>query len=221
MGENTNAVLKWYSEDKNLEEMKEAAIHNPLKIWEKDVVSSYFHPGANILDVGCGMGREAFNLYDMGFNLTGADVSEKALKGAKQFASESKRNIEFLLTNGIDLPFEDNSFDVVIIWNQTLGIVYGENSQIAFLKECNRVLKPDGIISFSGHDRECLELNYAQYLEGKKFFPFVDHSIYWEIFTIDEMKELAQKSGFSILACQRGNLRREQDGTILHCVCKK
>ena len=220
MNENNNTVVKWYSDDKNLVEMKNATRY-PLKLWEKDVAYNYFPQNARILDFGCGMGREAFNLYDMGFNITGIDISVKAIKGAKKFASESNRNITFLLTNGIDLPFDDNSFDVVIIWNQTLGVIYGESNQVAFLKECKRVLKDNGIISFSGHEHEYLELNYPQCLVDKKFFPYRDSSIYWETFTMDEMKELPQKSGLNILNCQRGKLYREEDGTIIHCVCMK
>jgi len=220
MDKNINSVAKWYSDEKNLVEMREGT-RNPLKIWEKGVATSYFPPNARILNVGCGMGREAFNLFDMGFNLTGVDISEKAIEAAKKFASGSNRNITFLVTNGMDLPFEDNSFDVVIIWAQTLGIIYSENSQVAFLKECNRVLKVNGIINFSGHDREYLESNYRHCLKDKKFFPFVDTSIYWEMFTIDEMKELAVKAGFNILDCQKGNIYRKEDGTIIQCVCRK
>ena len=195
--------------------------HNGLKIWENAVASTYFPPAAKILDIGCGMGREAFGLYDMDFDLTGADISEKAIKTANIFASESNRQISFLVANGMDLPFQDNSFNVVIIWAQTLGIVYKKSNQIAFLKECNRVLKTGGIISFSGHDREYLESAYPQFLSGKKFYPFASYRIYWEMFTVNEMKELAQKSGFNILNCQKGDIYQKEDGNIIHCECCK
>lgn len=219
MGEN-NSVIKFYSDDKNLVELNNAT-RNPLKMWEKEVASNYFPQNARILDVGCGMGREAFNLYDMGFNVTAIDISEKAIKGAKKIAYELNHNITFLLTNGIDLPFDDNSFDVVIIWNQTFGLIYSESNQVAFLKECKRVLKDNGIISFSGHEREYEEIHYPQCLVDKKFFPYKYEDIYWEIFTMDELKELAQNSGLNILNCQRGKLYYEEEGTIIHCVCRK
>jgi hypothetical protein len=112
-------------------------------------------------------------------------------------------------------------FDVVIIWNQTFGLIYSESNQVSFLKECKRVVRNNGIISFSGHEREYEEIYYPQCLVDKKFFPYKYDDIYWEIFTMDELKELAQKSGFNILNCQRGKLYREEEGTIIHCVCRK
>lgn len=220
MGENDNMVLKFYSDDKNIVELNNAT-YNPLKMWEKDVALNYFPQNARILNVGCGMGREAFNLYDMGFNITAVDISKKAITGARKLASESKRNITFLVTNGIYLPFNDSSFDVVIIWNQTFGLMYSESKQVAFLKECKRVLKDNGIINFSGHEREYEEINYPHCLVGKKFFPYKDEDIYWEIFTMDELREVAQKSGLNVINCERGKIYREEEGNIIHCVCRK
>lgn len=219
MGEE-NIVAEWYSDDKNLAEMKES-LKIRLKKWEKEVASNYFPQNASILDVGSGMGREAFALHDIGFSITGIDISEKAIKEAKQIALISNRNVEFLHTNGIDLPFEDDTFDVVIIWAQTLGIIYGVKRQLSFLEECRRVLKGNGIISFSGHDRDYLEKNYSHIIDGKKFFPVANSEIYWEMFTIDELSNLALKAGFTVLECNRGEIYRPEDGVVLHCECRK
>jgi hypothetical protein len=50
MNENINAVIKWYSDEKNLAEMNETT-HNTLKIWEISVASNYFCPNIKILDL--------------------------------------------------------------------------------------------------------------------------------------------------------------------------
>jgi len=219
MSNNIEIVKKLYFDEHAISDMRDYT-KKKLKIWENEIVS-YFPAKSWVLDIGCGMGREAFCLYDKGFRITAIDISEKVIESAKQFALESKRDIEFLLTKGLDLPFESNTFDVVIIWSQTFGLFYEEENKIHILEECNRVLKSKGILSFSGHNKEYLEANYSQYLDGKKFFAYADTDCYWESFTIDELIDLAQKTGFTVMECKRGIVYKEEDGPILHCVCRK
>jgi ubiquinone/menaquinone biosynthesis C-methylase UbiE len=222
MNNNIEIVKSLYSSERIINETKETQSHkNGLKIWEKDVISRFFSEKATILDIGCGTGREAFSLYDMGFRVIATDISEHRIETAKQLAFESKRDIDFLLTNGLDLPFESNTFDIVIIWSQTFGLFYGEENQQYILKECNRVLKGNGILSFSGHDKEFIEAKYPQYLDGKKFFAYANTDCYWEAFTIDEITDLAQRTGFTVMECRRGLVYKEDDDSILHCLCKK
>jgi len=219
MNNNIEIVKNLYSDEGAIEDMQNYT-EKKLKIWEEEVIS-YFPAKSRVLNIGCGMGREAFCLYDKGFKITAIDISEKVIEPAKQFAIESNRYIEFLLTNGLDLPFENNTFDVVIIWSQTFGLFYEEENKMHILKECNRVLKNNGILSFSGHDKQFIESNYPQYLDGKKFFAYASTDCYWEVFTINEMIALAQRTGFTVLECKRGLVYKENDGPILHCVCKK
>ena len=219
LSNNIEIVKKLYSEEPAIKDMQYYTIKK-LKIWENEVVT-HFPVKSWILDIGCGMGREAFCLHDKGFRVTGIDISEKVIETAKQFALESKRNIEFLLTNGLELPFENDTFDVVIMWSQTFGLFYEEENKLHILKECSRVLKSNGILSFSGHDNEFLEEKYSQYLVGKKFFPYADTDCYWETFTTNEIIDLVQKTEISVVECKRGIVYKEEDGPILHCVCRK
>ena len=219
MSDNIEIVKKLYSEESVINGMRDYT-NKRLKIWENEVVS-YFPDNSWILDIGCGMGREAFCLYDRGFKVTAIDISEEVMEPARQYALESKRDIEFLLTNGLDLPFKNDTFDVVIIWAQTFGLFYGEENQLHILRECNRVLKDNGILSFSGHDKVFLEEKYSQYLDGKKFFAYADTDCYWESFTMKELIDLVHKADFTVVECRRGMVYKEEDGLILHCVCKK
>lgn len=220
MKDNLKIVTDWYNDKRSYEYMPEAT-KNGLKAWENDVISQYFPQNSHILDIGCGMGREAFSLYDMGFKITAVDISEPIITKAKQLAFESNRVIEYILTNGIYLPFEKDTFDIVIIWSQTFGLYYGEENQLHMLQECKRVLKKGGILSFSAHDREFQQANIPQYLNGNKFYAYANTDCYWESFTTDEISERAKKAGFQSVICKRGLIYKKEDGTILHCECTK
>lgn len=68
-------------------------------------------PGDRILDVGCGKG---FLLYDFtqvcpGVHVTGIDISDYAIENAKEEVRPALQ-----VGNATDLPFADDSFDLVI-----------------------------------------------------------------------------------------------------------
>ena len=226
MNTNIEIVKGLYSDGKFVDEMvehtkKELEANQGLKIWETDVVS-LFPVKSHILDIGCGAGREAFRLYDMGFAVTAIDICEKAIESAKEIAVATNRHISFLLTNGLELPFADNTFDVVIMWSQTFGLFYGSENQMRILSECYRVIKKGGILSFSGHDKEFCEGSHPQYVvDGKKFFGVADTDCYWELFTISEITALAEAAEFEIISCKSDRVWQISEKPILHCECRK
>jgi len=208
----------WFSGGAALDEMQQ--YQGRLKLWEAGVAAA-FPAGARVLDIGCGTGREAFALHALGFRVTGVDVSETAIKTARGMAAEQERDVGFLATDGKTLPFEDAAFDVAVLWAQTFGLFHGEKSQQEILAACKRVLRPGGILSFSGHDLECQRAHFAQYLGGRRFYPFAGTDLYYEAFTLDGLRGAAERAGFQVLACERGEAYTQADGTILHCLCKK
>ena len=75
---------------------------------------------SSVLDVCCGTGDISLTLAEAGIQLTGLDFSEAMLSEAK--AKEEKLMggsdntcIEWICGNAMELPFEDNSFDVCTI----------------------------------------------------------------------------------------------------------
>jgi 2-polyprenyl-3-methyl-5-hydroxy-6-metoxy-1,4-benzoquinol methylase len=80
-----NLVAEWYEDKKNVDEM-----HNwnaALKEWEQSVIE-FFPSGARILDVGCGLGREAFALSDLGYDVVGIDISKEVISQVKQLSDD-------------------------------------------------------------------------------------------------------------------------------------
>lgn len=211
-------VSQWYENKKNVEEMRR---WNPaLKAWEREVIG-HFSSGAKLLDIGCGLGREAFLLSDLGFDVVGIDISEEAIVQVRQLSAEKGYDIPFIVCDGRNLPFPDDSFDVVLIWAQTFGLLYGEEYKRDYLAECRRVLKTDGLFSFSAHDFDYLKGRYPDCLDDRRFYPYAGSEIYWEAFDTYELTRVARQAGFEVILCDKGSIYRPEDGTILHCLCRK
>lgn len=100
---------------------------------EKVFLPRVLFPGATVLDVGCASGG-FFNImrtFEPNIEYTGIDLSEKALELARERYPEAK----FVLTEGFDLPFEDNSFDIV----HCTSVFNNEPNYQGMLKEMYRV----------------------------------------------------------------------------------
>ncbi len=132
--------------------------------WQKVAKAMAEHynikPGDKILDVGCGKG---FLLYDFtqvvpGVEVTGIDISEYAIEHGKE---EVKGNLQ--TANANKLPFEDNSFDLVISIN-TIHNLYC-NDAFNALKEMERVGRKNKYLCVESYrnEEEKVNLFYWQF----------------------------------------------------------
>lgn len=97
-----------------------------------------------VLDVACGEGYGSALLKKWGAKkVIGVDCSEEAIKKAKKYFKQV--NVEYMVADACQLPFEDNSFDLVVSF-ETIEHV---DDDVAFLKEIQRVAKKDAVIIVS------------------------------------------------------------------------
>lgn len=211
-------VSAWYEKKEHIDEMK-GWDKGKLKIWEQQVANNIPF-GAKILDIGSGMGREAFALYSQGFEVVGLDISKDAVDKANEEAVIRDSEVKFYHYDGKLIPFGDGMFDAVIIWSQTFGLLYGKSYKESYLKECKRVLKPEGLLSYSGHSLQYLRKHYNYCLNDDKFYPYIERDIYWETFSQEELESYAKQVGFDILMSGEGEIYTPEDGIVLYCLSK-
>ncbi len=100
--------------------------------------------GKDVLDAGCGPGGKTY-FYSLRNckSLTGIDIDEKRIALAKEFTQDKgANNINFMTGSLAELPFEDNSFDIIMMNDVVEHIdIKLLNSALA---ECKRVLKHGG-----------------------------------------------------------------------------
>lgn len=96
-----------------------------------------FRQQDSILEIGTGSGGIAayFAAQNIQFNVQAVDVVD---------SRATKEGYQFQLVNGTTLPFEDESFDVVIT-NHVIEHVGESDAQLHHLCEIKRVLKKDGV----------------------------------------------------------------------------
>ena len=94
-----------------------------------------------ILDIGCGDGTtEGFiNKYFPEWKITAIDISEKSIEEAK---SKNIFNCDFQAYDGINIPFENEIFDIVFMAGVLHHIDFSLHSNL--IKQINRVLKKAG-----------------------------------------------------------------------------
>ncbi len=93
------------------------------------------------LDVATGTGDLAFAIRDAGVaEVVGLDFSTEMIAKAKEKAAKRPDGVEFLVGDGMNLPFEDASFDACTI---SFGLRNMEDYTAA-ITEMTRILKPGG-----------------------------------------------------------------------------
>ncbi|REC47665.1 class I SAM-dependent methyltransferase [Chryseobacterium pennipullorum] len=134
-----------------------------------------------ILEIGHGNAGHVKSLIHLATNLkyTGIDISETMYTEARRINKDFESQADFILYDGMELPFEDGSFDKIF----TVNTVYFWKDPAAFLNEIYRVLKDDGTFVLTFAQKDFME---------KLPFTAYDFTLY----NNSDMEELISKSHF-------------------------
>jgi ubiquinone/menaquinone biosynthesis C-methylase UbiE len=96
-----------------------------------------------VLEIGCNTGYGTKLVSNVCRKIIGVDLSLKALRVAS--TRYAAANIDYLLIDGLTLPFADGSFDLVI----SFQVIEHISNYKTYLSELKRVLSPDGVVVFT------------------------------------------------------------------------
>lgn len=95
--------------------------------------------GASILDLACGRGRHSIFLNELGYDVTGVDLSENSISYAKQFENSSLHFKEHCMCEPVD-----EKFDAVFNLFTSLGYFEHEEDNLRSIKAIKEEIKPGG-----------------------------------------------------------------------------
>jgi SAM-dependent methyltransferase len=86
------------------------------------------------IEIGCGEGRVARDLRELGHDVVGIDAVPKLV----QAAAQADPGGEYLVADAAELPFEDASFDLAVAYNSLMDV----DDMAGAVREAWRVLRP-------------------------------------------------------------------------------
>ncbi|MDA9745484.1 methyltransferase domain-containing protein [Candidatus Pelagibacter sp.] len=147
-----------------------------------------------LLDIGTGTGEiiESYTLNFKNTEITCSDLSEEYLNVAKQKLKKFK-DIKYVNCKGEELPFENESFDVLTSTYMFHEIPTEIRKQV--FSEISRVLKKDGIFVLT----DSLQIDDNPKLNPLlEFFPYSTHEPFYPKYIREDLKEVAKNYGLEM-----------------------
>jgi SAM-dependent methyltransferase len=97
-------------------------------------------PGEDVLDVACGTGNAAIRAAQAGGTVVGVDLTPELFEAGRREAAAAGVEIEWVQGDAEELPYADESFDVVL---STFGCMFAPRHAVT-AHELARMLRPGG-----------------------------------------------------------------------------
>ena len=160
----------------------------------------------DVLDIGAGLGGPSFCLVEKlgAARVVGIDIEPQNISRAEKCAAARGLldRVAFQCADACDLPFADDSFDVVFNGG---GVFCETTNKTAALREVYRVLRPGGWFAANDwfHGGEPFSEEFRRWIGG-------DALIGFQMITCSELLDAMKELGFvGIMSCDRNSWYRE------------
>lgn len=178
------------ADDASYANYRQECIHDVLKAADEHGVP---YKGKTVLDLGCYDGAISGGYLTAGAeHVIGVDIDEPAVRVAQK--EHSGPNIEFHVSNTVELPLPDNSIDSIFCYDVFEHVACPS----PILEQCNRVLKPGGKMligtwgwyhPFAPHLWSMMPVPWAHVLFSEKTMLRVCRRIYNSDFYVPNMHD--------------------------------
>lgn len=202
-----NIYQKYFSQKQVVEEYNNAI--NNIGLWEseKDIFTKYINYTDKIIDIGCGTGRIAENLYQLGcHNIEGFDFCKEIL---------NKNSKIKYFKHDATLPFAINKYNVAIFGFNGLMLIQGRENRYKVVQNTYRALRQNGYFIFTTFDARYNSeyVNWGNYRNswinytkdkniidyGDQFYSNDKGLLYFYFPTDEEVIEMLVKCGFKVV----------------------
>ena len=226
------AIRGYFSDPRTVDHYVRAVANIGLWNTERAVFQERIERQSRVLDLGCGAGRIAIGLWEMGYrNVAGADLSEEMIAESRAIAHVLGVEIPFLVEDATNLSFEDQAFDAIVFGFNGLMQIPGWESRRQAFKEIWRVLSPNGAFIFTTLDREDslysvvfgdqdnfehdVARNSSLIEEGDRLFQTDHGTTFMHVPTRPKVEKELQSAGFDVVDCRmRSEIGRESERVL-------
>lgn len=157
--------------------------------WHQFALGNLPSPFGNrkLLDVGCGGGGVAARAAQMGWEVTGIDISPKNVEALRQRGFDAK----VVDLNG-DFPFEPESFSFVTFIEVAEHLVRAEHA----FHEISRVLTPEGKVLFTTPNNA----SYRRRMKALKGRALDDEGYHFRFWVKEQLERKWEEVGLRVIA---------------------
>ncbi len=173
--------------------------------WRYKKLKKYFEEkgSANVMKIGPATGTMLHVAKQKGHKVRGCDVSSR-------FAEYARSNYNVEIDNGRfeQMPYEDNQFDINLLFN----VIENVPNQAEFLTAINRTMKTGGYFISNFVD---MKNNLVEKFQKSHYFIYRPPICY--TYTMEVYEEILKKYGFEIVEIQRDmrHMHLEKISTLL------
>ncbi|MEZ7172986.1 class I SAM-dependent methyltransferase [Sporosarcina sp. OR05] len=108
--------------------------------------NQFMQPG-NVLELGCGPGRNALYFAEKGCTVDAVDLSEESLRWAEERANEKEVSVNFIHKNIFELQLKEEAYD--IIYDSGCFHHIAPHRRMSYLNLLSHSLKPGGYFAIT------------------------------------------------------------------------